>query len=40
MHALTLAAGAAVVEAVSDLLSDELTAPLSVSIEDADAGSR
>ncbi|MGZ5268380.1 MAG: 50S ribosomal protein L11 methyltransferase [Caldimonas sp.] len=38
MHALTVLVAAAAVEAVSDLLSDEYAA-LSVSIEDADAGS-
>jgi len=37
MHALTLRVGAAAVDAVSDLLSDDFAA-LSVSIEDADAG--
>ena len=37
MHALTLQVGAAAVDAVSDLLSDDFAA-LSVSIEDADAG--
>ncbi len=38
MHALSLLAPAAAVDALSDLLADELDA-LSVSIEDADAGS-
>src|SRR5215472_5912405 len=38
MHALALLAPAAAVDALSDLLADELDA-LAVSIEDADAGS-
>ena len=38
MHALTLIAPAAAVDALSDLLADELEA-LSVAVEDADAGS-
>ena len=38
MHALTVLVGAASVDAVSDLLADDHGA-LSVSIEDADAGS-
>ena len=38
MHALTLAAPAAAVEVIGDLLVDELAA-LAVSVEDADAGS-